>query len=1139
MTAAVTVYTNFVDTSSGVTWNGVSADPGHWIIVIHAMWGGSITAMGGDPAELDPSWPAGAWQLLAQVDGGSELAHFRVWAMKSVDSVSRSIHLSNDDGASAENHNHLYTLSGVRDADDASDVFSVGVVDSAAAGTSQVAPLYSVDGSELLIGAWLSGAVSNYTLTGLTARTELDGTISTSRTGETTLSTAGPSSLTATNSTSASWAAVTIAVRQPATGSVTFPTQPLKMKAEIAPGANPGQDPAYWAGLWTDISDDVWMRDGGVTITRGRQDETSQISPSSMALTVNNEAGQFVRLNPSSPYYGMLTKNLPVQLWVDPGDGWRLRYRGYLSEYPPRSQGGQVDEHMPLQASGITRRLSRGRILNSPLYRAILAGSFGTVTGYWPLETDGVSAVAGQGNMKLTGDVSFGAGGPAGSAGQVSTKAGAKLSAPVIGMPDTGGWSIGFFMEIPDDFDTANDLSIQVTWSTPGSTYTRWLIELNSSEPGVLIMGVFEPSIGEFAINGFVNLVGKGPFFVGARAQSETVGGDPAIRYGFVVTGDGFHEGWDGFTDVDFASPIQSVGINTEWGPTDDPKGSVSHLVVGPDHQLLPDYPLMTAPGSGYTGERAADRMRRLSAEENIPIVIVGDDGASEPMGPQPVDRFVTILQDIEDTDGGMLYERRDGRLGYQTRNARYNASTVLALDYSAGDVAPPLEPTDDDQSVVNDFTASRDGGGAARVIDQAHINANGQYADSSTVNVADDDQLADQAGWRVHEGTADGLRYPAITPNLNGRPAALIPAWADGDVGQPATITNPGRDLPPGQIDVVVEGYTETIDVVSWTATANCTPGDAWKVIVANDPTLGRADTAGSALASSATSTATSLSVATTSGPLWTTDPSDLPFDINVGGEVMTVLDAANRITDAFTRSVSSGWGTADTGQAWTVSGGTAANYSVTGSTGRVSCTDVTTRRFTSLGSGITAASVAATVTVPVVATGDTITAGIVLRYTDDNNHYLLQLTFATDGTITTEIFKRISGTYTNLAATTGVMSYTAALPVRMRAQAVGTALAIRVWAADQEEPGEWHATAVDSTYTSGKVGTKTALGAGNTNTLPVAIDYGDFDMLTPAITGTTSPQTVKVVRSVNGVSKAHVAGEDVRLAVMPVLSF
>lgn len=1121
-------------------WDAPDCEPGWWLVAIHGLGGGTLTDM--KPEDPDHVGPGqNSWQLLAQIDAGIGLPKWRVWARKVTAPGTYQAGFPGPDSG-LDIYSHFLVLSGCRDAEDAADVFLVGAASSASSDVSQAVSLFQPDetGSNLAFAAWLAGAVTNYTVSGsLSANSELDGATSTSGSGTGVETGYGVDTLTSTTAAGVPWAAVTLIARAPAAGSVTFPDEPLRMRAEIAPGADPGQDPAYWAGLWTDISNDVLMRDGGVTIGRGRQDETSQVTPSTMALTVDNEAGQFVRLNPLSPYYGKLTTNLPIQLWIDPGDGWRLRYRGFVSEYPPRSQGGEVDENMPLQAAGITRRLSRGRVLNSPLYRQIIAK--GGLSGYWPLETDLASGIGGSSMRVTSGSFAFNDNGPPGSAGAISTDRGGIATAPVVGMPDVEGWIVSFWLTVPDDFDTSTDVSMVVTWSTPGSSLDRWVCYMNSSSPGHLIIGAF--AIGdEAAADTSANLVGSGPYHIAAIAAPDGAN----VSFGIQVTdvaGNVTRHQTGGSIPADIVSPITAVGLNASADLVgSDFKGAIDHLMViadpdpttsdlwGTDSQLLPA-------SQGFAGERAADRIRRLGGEENVPIVVVGDDGASEPMGPQPVARFVDILQDIEDTDGGMLYERRDARLGYQTRAARYNASPAITLAGMA-DVTMPFEPVDDDQHIVNDFTASRANGGAVRLSDDAHITAHGQYADSATLNVAADDQLADQAGWRVHEGTAEGLRYPSIAPNLNGSPD-LIPAWTALDVGQPLALTDPGRDLPPGTINTVIEGYTETIDVVSWTATANCTPGDPWRVIVLNDATLGRADTSGSALASSATTTATSISVATMSGPLWTTDPADLPISIIVGGEAMTVLDPTTRITDSFTRSVSSGWGTATSGQAWAVSGGTAANFSATGSTGRVSCTDVTTRRFTSLGSGITAASLAVTVTVPVTALTDTITAGVVLRYTDDNNHYLFQLTFATDGTITVEILKRVSGTYTSLGATSGVTTYSPGAPVRIRAQAVGTALGVRAWPAAATEPGEWQATAIDSTYSSGKVGTKTSLGAGNTNSLPVAIDYDDLDMLTPAITGTSSPQTVKVVRSINGVVKTHGAGEDVRLATTPILSF
>jgi hypothetical protein len=887
MAATVTVYVSTVSSADQIVWNGISGDLDGWMIVVHAMCGGSAANMGPDPGAFDGGWPVGAFQLLTQADTGDGLTHMRVWATKFHDTDTRHIVLPNDSRVGAESHSHLYFLSGTRDGEDAAEVFSVGASTSATAGTAQPLPLYSVDGTELLIGSWLSGALGNFTtLGGLTMRAELDGAFSTTRTGEQTLSSAGPSSRTATVSVGAPWAAVSIAVRQPAVGSVTFPQTPLRMKTELALGANPNQDPAFWAGLWTDISDDAQPRDGGVAIKLGRADETSTVGPSSMTgLTLDNSAGRYVRLNPNGPYYGLLSKNTPIQNWIDVGDGWRLRYRGFVSEFPPKSRGGQVDEHMPIEAAGITRRLARGRVLNSPLRKAIT--SRGEADAYWPLESDGSSGLLDRPAMVTRGATSFGDGGPPGSAGALTAPYGSSTFSIVQGMASTGGWQVSWWLEQPEG---ATDVSPVIRWLTPNSFYGRWN---GYADTGLVTVEVTE----HFALLGHqligtVDIRGKGPVQVTVRAINS---GSDMIYYIFV-------NGVLDATEVvpgDVAAPVTTAGVNNlNFVTPHDIQGTVSHLFISvadpgiSNTAFAASLAWLLDAGAGHPGERATDRIRRVSSEANIPVLIVGDGGRSEPMGPQPINDFLDILRDCEAADGGVLFERRDGRLAYQARAGRYNATPTFTLDYAAGDVAPPLEPTDDDQHLRNDFTASRaNGGSAARVLDQAHIDEVGEYADSGTVNVAGDIQLPHQAGWRVHLGTADDLRYSAITPNLNGQPS-LITDWAAADVGSAAAITNPGRDLPPGQVDVFVEGYTETIDTVSWVAIPNCSPGKPWKVIRLDDTVLGRLASAGSALNSSVTTTGTSLSVKTTSGPLWSIDAGDRPFDVVIGGEVMTVTN-------------------------------------------------------------------------------------------------------------------------------------------------------------------------------------------------------------------------------------------------------
>jgi hypothetical protein len=89
-----------------------------------------------------------------------------------------------------------------------------------------------------------------------------------------------------------------------------------------------------------------------------------------------------------------------------------------------------------------------------------------------------------------------------------------------------------------------------------------------------------------------------------------------------------------------------------------------------------------------------------------------------------------------------------------------------------------------------------------------------------------------------------------------------------------------------------------------------NGVPESPYEVEILNDAVYGACDTDGSTLASSATSTATSLSVATTNAtsPLWTTNSADCPFDIAVGGERITVTavsGSSSPQTFTVTRSV------------------------------------------------------------------------------------------------------------------------------------------------------------------------------------------------------------------------------------------
>jgi hypothetical protein len=295
-------------------------------------------------------------------------------------------------------------------------------------------------------------------------------------------------------------------------------------------------------------------------------------------------------------------------------------------------------------------------------------------------------------------------------------------------------------------------------------------------------------------------------------------------------------------------------------------------------------------------GETMGQRVDRLATENNLTIGGIGSRSNTKLAGPQRVDTLLNLLDMMANSDFGILSEMKgDFGLAFRTRASMYNQTAALDLNYSTGQVSPPLEPTDDDQQTRNDVTLTRDGGANAEAQlltgrmsllspDQGGV---GIYTAQVTVSVAYDSQLPSAATWLVATGTVNETRYPVITtevanPNVTSLDAAIL----DVDLGDRITISNPKTGQTPDQITQIVRGYTETIDPYTHTIGFNCSPESPYEVV-----RLGsgyKVDSTTSTLASGVTSSATTLSVAN-AGSLWATS-GVFPIQIRVAGEVMNV---------------------------------------------------------------------------------------------------------------------------------------------------------------------------------------------------------------------------------------------------------
>ncbi|MGW1127450.1 hypothetical protein [Streptomyces sp. NPDC002526] len=318
----------------------------------------------------------------------------------------------------------------------------------------------------------------------------------------------------------------------------------------------------------------------------------------------------------------------------------------------------------------------------------------------------------------------------------------------------------------------------------------------------------------------------------------------------------------------------------------------------------------------GFPGETAGARALRISAENGVPASLAGATAETELLGVQEPQRYLETLDTIAAADLGLMLEQRDDlALIYRPRATLYNQIPALELDFSAGEISAPFAPIDDDRLTENDITVKRKGGSAAaaavREDGPLGVDTIGRYDVAHELSLATDEQATQQAWWRLHVGTHDGLRYTKITVNLaNARAAAKADAALAVDVGDLIRLQNLPADQRAGDVDLIVTGYEEEVGATAWTITYTCVPGEPWAVAVVNDTAPGRADTAGSQLAAAATASATTLSIATTAGPVWTTDQREYPFDLTVDGEAVTAVSAGLALTpNPLLRDDASGW--------------------------------------------------------------------------------------------------------------------------------------------------------------------------------------------------------------------------------------
>jgi len=931
---------------------------------------------------------------------------------------------------------------------------------------------------------------------------------------------------------------------------------PVRATGEVSNG-EPVMVELLVGGEWIDLAAAgyVLVRDdsGKIEIKYGIQGgEGSQTERATATLQLRNTDGRFSPRNPTGPYYSLLNwRNARMRISVPDGLGGKsYRLWGEVSDWSVDWEKSGNDVWVDIVIAGPMQRLAQGPAPErSIIYRAITEPDLTGLVGYWPCEdasgaTSLESALVNGSPMTWTGAPSLAAYDGFGASDPLPTLTGASLTGGVAKYDTTSvtQYQVRYLLAVPAAGFTNLDVISRIAVNE--GAYTVAYLDVHYNDP--------PGGVGTYGGPGTMTILlkdgdqadigpGTGSLSLDVRGRRLRVSVEVANSGTALAVTLRVLDVDTGITDsVAISMPstqvtrVTSVSMapDTLAGDAGVISAAVGHVTVQTTVTDIEDIGRAIQP----TGEAAGRRIERLCAEEGIPFDWVGSLDDTVPLGPQPRQNLLSLVQEACLADGGLLYENRAVLgLGYRTRASLYNQDPALVLSYPGFNLSETPVPVDDDRSTQNMLTVTVGGVSATYERTEGPLGtaAIGRYGETSglTLNLATSDTptLLDHAAWRVHLGTVDEARFPQISVNLAH--SSITPdmrrAILGLRLGDRIQITDPPDWLPPDTIDQLVLGMTETINRFEHRLSFVCAPASPYSSVGVLDAAETRIDI-DSVLVSAVSSSATSLVVAPAPGEdlLWTTDTAEFPFRIRMGGEVMTATAGSDWLSDTFARSVSNGWGTSDTSQVWSTGGGTSADYNVTGTVGThtLATTNASRRCFTD--ATFADVDMRGDILTSAAATGGSLFGGLSARYMDSSNFYTVRLEFTTANALILSLRKFVGAVETQLATFSLTDTYTPASTwVRVRFQVQGATLRARAWLATVTEPaGSWQVTATDSSLsTAAFLGTRSISASTNTNVNPV-VSYDNLRVI--------NPQTLTVTRSVNGVVKAHAAGAPISLA-------
>jgi hypothetical protein len=315
------------------------------------------------------------------------------------------------------------------------------------------------------------------------------------------------------------------------------------------------------------------------------------------------------------------------------------------------------------------------------------------------------------------------------------------------------------------------------------------------------------------------------------------------------------------------------------------------------------------AAGLGYSGDDTGTRISRYLAAGGLTTADWNLDTGKAIVGtyPQAGKDIVSACQDMATTEGGgsVFYVGTDGKARFTNRAFRKPGAPVMTIDAEADLDASVYAPSFDELTLFNQSTGNR-AAQSGTLSSQTYTDpissalpptGYGLTTDGSGVTsyaTTDADVLA-LAQARVSANANPGFRLPQVAIDLVTAQNNLYASLANVQIGSRIRVTNlPVAMAPSTQVDLIVEGWTETIGPDTYKVVFDTSPADNPARGVWDDTSYGRWQCSGQTLNANISNSATTLAIATSGTlPTFTTVGARYPLKIQIGQEIITLNSA------------------------------------------------------------------------------------------------------------------------------------------------------------------------------------------------------------------------------------------------------